>query len=277
MTHLLENYDAFIIDLWGVMHDGITLYQGAPEVIERMAAAGKEIIFLSNAPRRAQKAIDKLTDFGVPPSMYKMLLTSGEEGAALLKDAKIPGVTSGEYYYLGPSKDEDILNAFPAFESVSAEEAHFILCTGFEYDFQPVEEIQPTLERLLALELPMVCVNPDLEVVKQDGTQQLCAGYVAREYEAMGGLVHHVGKPHPAVYDRCFQALDSRNVLAIGDNLLTDILGANSAGVDSLLVTGGVLKDALQEQSLHELCEAAGAEPTHVAGSLAEAFADEDA
>lgn len=272
MSEYLENYDAFIIDLWGVMHDGVTLYAGAKQVIERMAEEEKEIIFLSNAPRRAQKAIDKLSDFGIPPSLYKMMLTSGEEGARLLSDGVIPDIDSGVYYYLGPSKDEDILDGLAGFEQAGSDDASFILCTGFEYDFQPVEEIQPTLQRLLALELPMVCVNPDLEVVKQDGTQQLCAGAVAADYEALGGVVHYIGKPHMAVYERCFAALNSDRVLAIGDNLLTDILGANHAQIDSLLITGGVLKEALKTRSLVELCEEAGSDPTHIAGSLAEAF-----
>ncbi len=297
MTNLLSFYDHFIIDLWGVMHDGTTLYPGAKETIEALSNAGKQIIFLSNAPRRAHKAADKLTQFGIPPERYLAMITSGEAGFQALKHAHSARSESDDavhsnmfkwitslhsrnvnYYYLGPSKDEDVLSELSGFEKSPAEEASFILCTGFEVDFQPVEEIQPTLKTLRSLDLPMVCINPDLEVVKQDGTQQLCAGYVARDYEAMGGIVTYFGKPHEAVYQLCFSEFeelgpfDPVKTLAIGDNLLTDIKGANQMGIDSLLITEGILKARMEHEGAEALYAETGARPTHVAASLAEAF-----
>lgn len=264
-----DAYDAFLIDLWGVVHDGHVLYPGVAETLAALAHAGKRIIFLSNAPRRAEKAEAILTQLGIAPNHYDHLLTSGECAYQQLRTEQ-----PRPYYYLGPSKDEDILDDLP-YPSVAPEAAAFILCTGFAYDFQPEEEIRPLLADLAALSLPMLCVNPDVEVVRQDGTYQLCAGWVAEAYAALGGAVDYIGKPYPAVYDACFALLrdiPKPRILAIGDNLLTDIKGANHAGIDAALITGGILKftepTPLPAHRLQALIETTGAKPTYVAQGL---------
>ncbi len=268
ISDILHEYDAFIIDLWGVMHDGTQLYSGAKDAIAALHAAGKQVIFLSNAPRRRERPEATLLEFGVKREQFVELVTSGQVAYDTLKADPYLGTS---YYYLGPSKDEDILDGLATITRVdSPADADFILNAGFEYDFQPEAEIEPLLQALRAENLPLLCVNPDLEVVKQDGTRLLCAGWVARRYEQLGGTAEYVGKPHPAVYEVCFDKLsNNKRILAIGDNLLTDILGANQAGIDSLLITGGILKSEggahPSPEKLAELCKQTGATPTYVA------------
>ncbi|MBX9726026.1 MAG: HAD-IA family hydrolase, partial [Rickettsiales bacterium] len=136
---------------------------------------------------------------------------------------------------------------------------------------QPHEEIVPLLLQLL--HLPMLCINPDMEVVKQDGTQWLCAGAVATEFTQLGGKVAYIGKPFPEVYQVCKLLLGNSRVLCVGDNPATDIKGANDAGFDSLLITGGVLKtrygDAITEADAREICRIAGVKPTYVLDGFA--------
>jgi ribonucleotide monophosphatase NagD (HAD superfamily) len=88
----------------------------------------------------------------------------------------------------------------------------------------------------------MVCANPDLVVMHQ-GRMAFCAGAIAQRYETLGGRVRWHGKPFPSVYETCFGLLgiaDRRRTLAVGDSLRTDIAGANGAGIDSVLVAGGI-------------------------------------
>ena len=268
ITDIAEQYDAFIIDLWGVMHDGTQLYAGAKAAIAALHAAGKKVIFLSNAPRRNDRPRATLLQMGILPEQFVQIVTSGQVAYEQLRQQPRFG---SHYYYLGPSKDEDILDGLPSITRVdSPAKADFILNAGFEYDFQPEAEIEPLLQALHAENLPLLCVNPDLEVVKQDGTRLLCAGWVARRYEQLGGTAEYVGKPHAAVYEVCFETLGAREkICAIGDNLLTDILGANHVGIDSLLITGGILKSEGGEhpsaEKLADLCKQAKAEPTYVA------------
>lgn len=273
-SHVASSYDAAIIDLWGVIHDGTSMYPSALESLLNLRKAGIKIILLSNAPRRAHKAREVLQRLRVEDGLYDMLLTSGEE--AFLALTHEPSWLGTRYYYLGPSKDEDVLDGAEGFTRVEQmSEADFILNTGFEFDFQSQEAILPTLERLRAHDLPLLCINPDREVVKRDGTHMLCAGVVAGMYEALGGRTLRVGKPYMAVYERIFyqmQLTDVSRVLCIGDTPATDILGAHRMGMDSLLITGGVLSvshPALTEPAAMHLCEKMiGVKPTFVLPSF---------
>lgn len=268
---LCLRYDAFIIDLWGVLHDGTALYDGALETLHALKARHKRITLLSNAPRKTDKVVQTLERLGITSACYDALITSGQAAHDMLARSNQWGL---HYYYLGPSKDEDVIADLPYEKTTNPALAAFVLNAGFEEDFQETGAILPTLDRLLKAQLPLICINPDLEVVKQDGTRMWCAGWVARHYEQMGGNVTYIGKPYPLVYDEAFAAsgvAPSRS-LAIGDNLLTDILGANHAGIDSLLVTGGILKSEHgtipDDTALHFLCDEAGAHPTYTAPSL---------
>ncbi len=265
---IIQPYDGFIIDLWGVIHDGTTLYPGAAAALEALYIAGKKAVFLSNAPRRAAFTQATLSRFGIPENHYTQVITSGEAAYQML--ARDTGWLGTRYYYLGPGKDENIVSELTDYIRVdSPADADFVLNTGYEFDFQPHDEVLPLLAKLYSHNLPLLCVNPDLEVVKQDGTHMLCAGTLAAAYEAMGGAVHYIGKPHATVYDEARAALAGcTKLLAIGDNPLTDILGANRMGIDSVLITGGVLSHhhgQISEQKALALCAEHGAHPTYVA------------
>lgn len=235
---LIDQYDAFIVDLWGVIHDGSALYPGVTETLTYISEQKKPVVFLSNAPRLAAKSMETLTRLNVARHLYKEVVTSGQVAHDILAAKK----EYARYYYLGPGKDEEILAGLSNYEKVSdPAKADFILNTGYEVDFQPHEEILPLLDTLRAHKLPLMCVNPDIEVIKQDGTRQLCAGAVAAEYEKRGGKVHYVGKPYAEVYDVCKNILGKVNMLVVGDNPDTDIEGARRMGFDSLLISGGIL------------------------------------
>ncbi|MFM9889722.1 MAG: TIGR01459 family HAD-type hydrolase [Rickettsiales bacterium] len=263
LEEIITNYDALIVDLWGVIHDGSTLYPGVAETLALLHQLNKPVLFLSNAPRLASKARENLDRLNIPRAHYLDIITSGQVAHDLLARDPAPK----PYYYLGPSKDEGILDDLPHFSKVSEPQAaEFILCTGYEVDFQPHDEIIPLLAQLLPL--PMLCVNPDMEVVKQDGTHWPCAGMVAAEYTRLGGRVAYIGKPFREVYEVCKLILGNSRVLCVGDNPATDIKGANDAGFDCLLVVSDVLKSrygpGIGEAEAREICAAAGVKPTYV-------------
>lgn len=268
----LSRYDAVLLDLWGVVHDGTALYPDALASMRALRMAGKKIVLLSNAPRRASKAKAVLETLGVDASLYDLLLTSGEAAHDELKAD--PEMLGTHYYYLGPGKDEDILSDLEDYTQVDdPAEADFVLNTGFEQDFQPKGDILPTLRKLHKNELPLLCVNPDFEVVKLDGTHMLCAGVVAQMYEELGGMGLRIGKPYPLVYSKAlaFLGLPPERILAIGDGPATDILGANHAGIDSLLITGGILSvehPGIDEAKARDICQRYGADPTYVLPSF---------
>ena len=150
-------------------------------------------------------------------------------------------------------------------------QADFLLGIGLDDGREAVKDHEPILLAAAARDLPMLCVNPDLLVIRL-GIQEPCAGALAARYEAIGGRVRYYGKPHPDVYDLALARLElaPSRVLAVGDGLGTDIAGANAVGLDSLLITGGLLADALDlapgaapsARALDEACRGAGARPS---------------
>ena len=99
----------------------------------------------------------------------------------------------------------------------------------------------------------MICTNPDL-IVDRGEVRELCAGSVAMVFEKIGGEVVYFGKPHPEVYN---QSIDNNNkkILAIGDNLNTDIKGANLLNYDSLIISNGIHKDEIKEKGIEKVAK----------------------
>jgi HAD superfamily hydrolase (TIGR01459 family) len=88
----------------------------------------------------------------------------------------------------------------------------------------------------------MHCLNPD-RVVIRGGVPEPCAGAIADVYEMLGGRVTWYGKPHEAIYTHVLQHVGNPpkdEVLAIGDALQTDALGAARMGFDFVFVRGGI-------------------------------------
>jgi HAD superfamily hydrolase (TIGR01459 family) len=243
ISAVLPQYDALILDLWGVVHDGTHLYDGVHDTLVRLREAGKKIVFLSNAPRRAAKVEKTLNSLGVSPDLYDHVFSSGEMGYQWLNSGKHH--LGKRYYYIGPAKDIDVLDGLDCVRVDDIKDADFILNVGFGSEEQSTDDWMPLLRSCRAQGLPMLCLNPDLEVVKITGERFPCAGVIARAYQNIGGLVTWFGKPFPAVYDQCMQwlsPLDKQRVLAVGDSLDTDIPGAVRYEMDCALVTGGILK-----------------------------------
>ncbi len=267
LSELAPRYDGFLLDLWGVVHDGSHLYPGVHDVLVKLHDAGKKIIFVSNAPRRSKKVEAVLTQLGVEPSLYIEAISSGELGYRWLAEGKAPW--GKRYYYIGPSKDADIAEGLDLIHADDIKIADFLMNVGFGSEAQSSDDWMPLLRAARAQGLPMLCLNPDLEVVKQTGERFECAGVLAQHYERLGGAVTWFGKPYPEVYEYCFGKLkvDKSKILAIGDSLETDIPGAQKAGIDSMLVTGGILKKHTAD-AVANMCSELRLSPNYVTHHL---------
>src|SRR5438034_4248270 len=244
MRALAPEYDGFILDLWGVVHDGTAPFPGVLDCMARLIGAGKRLVLLSNAPRRSDDVVRRIARIGVPEGLYHGVMSSGEEAWQYLhrRDEPFYAALGRRCLHLGSERDLEIREGLDLVFVNEPAEADFILNTGpAEWD-DTIEDYTPALGAARARGLPMVCANPDLVVI-HDGKPALCAGALAEEYETIGGRVRWHGKPHPSVYDSCLGLLgiaDRRRILAIGDSLRTDIAGAEGAGIASLLIAGGV-------------------------------------
>jgi HAD superfamily hydrolase (TIGR01459 family) len=275
LSAIADRYDALILDLWGVLHDGVRPYPGVVDALRQLKRRDKRLVVLSNAPRRAAPVARRMQEIGIAPDLYDTLHSSGEETWRLLKertDATFARL-GRRYLPLMPDRDRGLIEGLDLEMVDTATAAEFVLVTGLAHAAETVADYEESLADAARLRRPMVCANPDLEVVR-DGIRELCAGALALRYEALGGLVHYVGKPHPGVYRRCFGYLAGTpraRILAVGDSLRTDVAGADGAGIDSLLVTGGIHAAELagaggrhpDPARLAAACAAAGHRPTY--------------
>jgi HAD superfamily hydrolase (TIGR01459 family) len=241
---LAPRYDGFILDLWGVVHDGVAPMPGALECLRSLIEAGKRVVLLSNAPRRAGDVVERIDRIGVPAGLYHNVMSSGEEAWQHLfrRDDSFYAALGRRCVHIGSERDTGIREGLGLELVETAEEAEFILNTGPAGWDDRIEDYRSLLQRALQRGLPMVCANPDL-VVMHGGRLALCAGALAQWYEDRGGRVRWHGKPFRSVYETCFGLLgidDLSRILAIGDSLRTDIAGAAGAGIDSVLIVGGI-------------------------------------
>src|SRR5580765_2571230 len=271
MRALAPDYDGFILDLWGVVHDGTAPFPGVLDCMGRLIGAGKRVVLLSNAPRRSDDVVRRITRIGVPGELYHGVMSSGEEAWQYLHDRTDPfyAALGRRCLQIGSERDLEIRDGLGLEFVETPGEADFILNTGPAGWEDTIADYAPVLDAARARDLPMVCANPDLVVIHA-GRPALCAGALAEHYEKIGGRVRWHGKPYPSVYDSCLALLgmaDRRRLLAIGDSLRTDIAGAAGAHIDSLLIAGGV--------HAGEFTTGQGAlDPDRVAAALAESGAN---
>ncbi len=273
LAAIAGGYDGFILDLWGVLHDGVRPYPGAVDALRELKRRRKRVVVLSNAPRRAAAVARRAGEIGIAAELYDSLHSSGEETWRLLKERSHPvvGRLGRRVFLLVPKHDRSLLDGLDLASVRTPAEAAFVLVTGLTDAGETVADYEQPLAAAAALRRPMVCANPDLEVIR-DRVREPCAGALARRYEALGGPVHYVGKPYPAVYRRCLAQLGMApsRILAVGDSLRTDVAGAGGVGIDSLLVTGGIHVDELggddlgpDPAKLAAACASAGLRPTY--------------
>ena len=234
LSDIYKKYDTFVIDLWGVVHNGVALNPKAIEAIEELKKDSKKIVFLSNAPRPSSKVISFLLKMNMNEKHLSNVMTSGEAAMYANNRSKF-GKT---FFHLGPSRDNSIFEKVKD-NKTDLESCDFILCTGlFDNHENDLEYYKKLLEKHISKKL--VCTNPDL-TVHRGVIEELCAGSVAKIFEELGGKVVYFGKPHKEIYNMCFNS--DEKVLAIGDNLRTDIKGANNLNIDCIFITDGVHRD----------------------------------
>jgi len=243
LSQIQSKYDAFLIDLWGVVHNGIQLYPRAIDVLKNLNALNKKFVLLSNAPRPSKSVEKYLLNLKMDRVFLKNIFTSGEAALQTLKK----NVYGKKFYHIGPQRDKDLIFGLEK-NQTSLEKSDFILCTGL---FENEEESLDYYKNLLSkyTKLKMICTNPDL-VVHRGFEQEYCAGTLAEIFKELGGKVIYFGKPHPEIYKFCIKK--DEKVLIIGDNIRTDIKGANNMKFDSLFITDGIHKDEFLDLQLQD-------------------------
>jgi HAD superfamily hydrolase (TIGR01459 family) len=238
-------FTMLLVDVWGVVHNGVAPFDGAMKALAAARGAGKRVILISNAPRLAAEIPPQFARIGVPDGIYDAIVTSGDATRDVIKIwSATPPL---RLYHLGPEQDVSVFKGL-SIERVPLAAASHVVCTGlFDDETETPADYEKTLRQIAERRLPFLCANPDI-VVQRGSRMIYCAGALARRLEELGGAVIYPGKPHLPIYELAMakacelagKPVAKSDVLAIGDGLATDILGAERFGIASLFILGGI-------------------------------------
>ena len=245
LSEIYKNYDSFLIDLWGVVHNGVKVFSSSKKALEELKNKKKEVILLTNAPRRSSVIKKQLENFGIPNDLYKAVVSSGEASWISIKKKVLSSKNKLKCFHIGPPRDYHLTYDLNIEIVKDFKKADFILNTGPWGEKDCLDNYKKTLIDLARLNLPMICSNPDKSVIRGNNFM-ICAGLLAEFYENLGGLVEYFGKPYSSIYKSCYEIIgsfDPKSILVVGDSLENDIKGANNQKIDSLLVANGIHRE----------------------------------
>ena len=249
LSAIADRFDHVLLDQWGTLHEGNAVFPAARDCMAKLKAAGKHVLVLSNSGKRAHSNEARLEKLGLPPADYDGILTSGEvTWSGLRANAREPFADLGRSCFLiTRGGDHSIMDGLDLTVVDDVQDADFILLGGLDDRVAEPRHWRDCLTSAAALGLPMLCANPDLTMFSAKGLIP-APGALARFYEALGGDVRYVGKPHAPIFEAALERLgnpDPKRVLMAGDSLDHDIAGAKAAGMLTLFLTSGVHREAL--------------------------------
>ncbi len=236
LKSIIQDFDLLFIDIWGVIHNGISLFSSSVEVLNELDKLNIEYVLLTNAPRPNNTVIKFLLKMGLDKNKCDKVYTSGEAALRYL-NLKMNNL---KFFHIGPPRDFDLFKLLEKNKVDDINKSDFLLCTGlfdnYENDLNFYKKLFQKKQNKR-----MICTNPDL-IVDRGDQREFCAGTIAKIFEDSGGMVDYFGKPYPLVYNQSADVSDKK-ILCIGDNLNTDIRGANLQNFKSLFILSGIHSD----------------------------------
>lgn len=262
ISDISDSYNAFILDQWGVLHNGEKPYDGVIDCLKELKSRNKYVIILSNSGKRAEENAETLKNLGIGPSLYDTIVTSGEMTWQGLHD-QADGVFKDigkKCFLLSRGGDRSIVNGLKDIQVVDdIEDADFLLISGSDAPEKTmVDYYEPILKAAIRKRLKAICANPDNRALIGN-SYTIGPGMIARRYEDFGGVVSYIGKPHKPIFQHCIKLLQTKGIypgdtVMIGDTMAHDIMGAAAVEIDTCLVKCGIHWGAFKEaRSLAEV------------------------
>lgn len=247
ISDISDSYAAFILDQWGVLHNGEHVYDDVVDCLKELKNRKKYVIILSNSGKRADVNADNLKKMGIGPSLYDEVVTSGEITWQGLKDQK-EGYFQGlgqKCFLMSRGGDRSIVDGLDVEIVDDIAEAEFLLISGSDAPEKTLSDhYEPLLKTAIRKRLKAICANPDSRGLIGNN-YVMGPGMIARRYEDFGGVVHYIGKPHKPIFQHCIRMLQEKEIypgqtVMVGDTMAHDMLGAASVNIDTCLVKNGL-------------------------------------
>lgn len=271
LSDIADQFDLYLVDQYGVLHDGVAAYPGVIDALARLRSRGRRVIVLTNSGKDASQNRARLAALGIDGSHFHAVVSSGEVGLHLVRSGALGSrfAIGGECCVIGRSGDQYAVSAddFRLIERPA--DAAFVVFAGSDAPRTSLEAYRAMLTAAAQAGVPALCVNPDLTMIR-NGELVPAPGAIARVYESLGGLVDYVGKPDGAIFRHALEVAGMRTegrVVMIGDSPEHDVVGAKAMGLQTLLVRTGI-HQSLAESQLLGFCEACGGTPDFLAPAL---------
>lgn len=264
LAALIDRYDFFLIDQFGVLRDDEGAYDGAAAALHILKNHGKRVIVLSNSGRSGDYNAERFVRLGFERGLFERFVTSGDVAFDILSSA--PDIRPGmRAFTISSGGDRNLADRLGLTSVTRSDEADLVIISGSEAERIALDDYRRALEPAAANRIPCVCTNPDIHKLA-GGRNAPGAGAIAKIYEELGGRVQWIGKPRPDIYDHAMSVWgkpDPTKIVCIGDSIEHDIKGATNAGLASVLVRTGILADT-PDKELTALMESYGATPTYI-------------
>jgi len=253
LLDLIDDYDLFLFDQWGVIHDGKNIFPKAEEIFLHLQNLKKQVVIISNSGKKSSDNISRMKKLGAKNTLNVPLITSGDVCRDLLVNKKNYFKNFGDRYFV-------VATEYPLLSETQYQQVHsleksdfLLLCTTTNFDGYDL--IDNIFNEAINLKLPLVCSNPDVLGISGEDVHP-STGDLAIKYKKMGGKTHIIGKPGDEIFDFALNrtGIDKIKTLMIGDSLFNDIYGANQFNIDSLLITSGIhKKDFLSNKKIEDI------------------------
>ena len=261
---LSKRFETFLLDQYGVLHNGQTVFPGVLTALQNLQQAKKKVILLSNSAKRAEKNYQRMEQLGLKRELFQAVVTSGEVGHYLFtRGLSELGLKEGaQCWVMARDEDRSPLVGSTLQEVLVPEEAEVLILSGSQGEIEPWESAIEKLKLPLSRGLPCVCLNPDKWMLTPHGLAY-GAGKIAEYYESEGGQVMWIGKPYEEMYKfaKREHLFDKGSAIAIGDSIEHDIQGAKMFGIEGAWVREGILREA-SDQEIHAEIEKHEAVPS---------------
>lgn len=276
VAEIADAYEAFIVDQWGVLHDGVSPYPFAIPTLQALAKIGKRVLLLTNTAKSGEENALIVEEMGIDQSLFERVISAGDDARQAIISSPDPFYRQLGSRCLPLSRPIDRrLAEGPGVTLVDdISQADWLFLLSSEPPEFSLDTWKPVLNAALARKLPMVCGNPDFYRVCPDGRVIEAPGQVARYYQEAGGSVRIHGKPTKSIYDSAIRhfGLSPTQILAVGDSIPHDIAGAATCHIDSLLIASGVHKNDLMRRDttpidatvVDSICRPFGVVPRYV-------------
>lgn len=249
LGEIADRFDHVLLDQWGALHEGDTVFPEARACVRALREAGKRVLILSNSGRRSDDNTERLARLGLPAEEHDGVLTSGEVVWHGLQERSSPPFDQLGRHALLISRGNalSMVEGLDFVAVIDPARADFVWLAGLDENCADLEAWRDDLEHFATRRLPMLCANPDLTMFTPRGLMP-APGALARLYAELGGEVHYVGKPHPAIFTAALKQLGNprpERVLVVGDSLDHDVEGGRRADMLTVLISSGVHAEAL--------------------------------